>query len=57
MKLVPGGLRRRQFEAFIADATDALFRAGHLMTGDAGAAEDLFRRRSSGLPGGGTECG
>jgi RNA polymerase sigma-70 factor (sigma-E family) len=43
VKLVRGGLRRRQFEAFIADATDALFRAGHLMTGDAGAAEDLVQ--------------
>ena len=43
MKLVRGGLRRRQFDAFIADATDALFRAGHLMTGDAGAAEDLVQ--------------
>jgi RNA polymerase sigma-70 factor (sigma-E family) len=43
VKLVRGGLRRRQFEAFIADATDTLFRAGHLMTGDAGAAEDLVQ--------------
>ena len=43
MKLVRGGLRRRQFEAFIADATDVLFRAGHLMTGDAGSAEDLVQ--------------
>jgi RNA polymerase sigma-70 factor (sigma-E family) len=40
---VRGGLRRRQFEAFIADATDVLFRAAHLMTGDAGAAEDLVQ--------------
>ena len=43
MKLVRGGLRRRQFDAFIADATDGLFRAAHLMTGDAGAAEDLVQ--------------
>jgi len=41
--LVRGGLRRRQFKAFIADATDTLFRAGHLMTGDAGTAEDLVQ--------------
>ena len=43
MTLVRGGLRRRQFKAFIADATDTLFRAGHLMTGDAGTAEDLVQ--------------
>jgi RNA polymerase sigma-70 factor (sigma-E family) len=43
VKLVRGGPRRRQFEAFIADATDGLFRTGHLMTGDAGAAEDLVQ--------------
>jgi RNA polymerase sigma-70 factor (sigma-E family) len=43
MKLVRGELRKREFEAFIADAADALFRTGCLMTGDAGAAEDLVQ--------------
>lgn len=43
MRLVRGELPKSRFEAFIADATDALFRTGFMMTGDGGATEDLVQ--------------
>ena len=48
---------KRKFECFIAEASDALFRSGHLMTGNAADAEDLVqetflrRRRPAHRPG------
>src|SRR5262249_38372701 len=33
----------RQFEVFVAETTDVLFRAAHLMTGNASDAEDLVQ--------------
>jgi RNA polymerase sigma-70 factor (sigma-E family) len=33
----------REFEGFVAEASDALFRTGYLMTGDARDAEDLVQ--------------
>jgi RNA polymerase sigma-70 factor (sigma-E family) len=34
---------KRQFEGFVAEAADALFRTGYLMTGDARDTEDLVQ--------------
>ncbi len=43
MQWVKGGASKRRFEALVAGTTDALFRTGYLMTGDAGDAEDLVQ--------------
>jgi RNA polymerase sigma-70 factor (sigma-E family) len=43
MKLVRDSASDRRFEAFVAEASDTLFRTGFLMTGDAGYAEDLVQ--------------
>jgi RNA polymerase sigma-70 factor (sigma-E family) len=43
MRRVPARRPSARFEAFAADAADTLFRAGCLMTGDAGEAEDLVQ--------------
>ena len=43
MKRVPARRPDARFEAFVVDAADTLFRAGCLMTGDAGEAEDLVQ--------------
>ena len=43
MELVRDAASDRQFEGFVAEASDTLFRTGHLMTGDAGEAEDLVQ--------------
>jgi len=43
MQWVRGGASKRRFEALVAGTTDALFRTGYLMTGDAGDAEDLVQ--------------
>jgi RNA polymerase sigma-70 factor (sigma-E family) len=40
---VRGAAPRRRFEAFVAGSADSLFRTADLMTGDAGAAEDLVQ--------------
>ncbi len=41
--MVRDAAAKRQFECFIAEASDALFRTGHLMTGNAADAEDLVQ--------------
>ncbi len=43
MEWVRDAAAKRQFECFIAEASDALFRTGHLMTGNAADAEDLVQ--------------
>jgi RNA polymerase sigma-70 factor (sigma-E family) len=43
MEWIRDAAANRQFECFIADASDALFRTGHLMTGNAADAEDLVQ--------------
>jgi RNA polymerase sigma-70 factor (sigma-E family) len=43
MQLVRDAASDRQFEGFVAEASDALFRTGYLMTGDARDAEDLVQ--------------
>lgn len=43
MELVRGAASNRQFEGFIAEASDPLFRTGYLMTGDVRDAEDLVQ--------------
>jgi DNA-directed RNA polymerase specialized sigma24 family protein len=43
MQRVPAQRPSARFEAFAADVADTLFRAGCLMTGDAGEAEDLVQ--------------
>src|SRR5262252_8619279 len=43
MERVRATASKRQFEGFVAEATDALFRTGYLMTGDGGDAEDLVQ--------------
>ena len=43
MELVRDTASDRQFEGFVAEASDTLFRTGYLMTGDVGDAEDLVQ--------------
>ena len=43
MELVRDAASDRQFEGFVAEASDTLFRTGYLMTGDAEDAEDLVQ--------------
>jgi RNA polymerase sigma-70 factor (sigma-E family) len=43
MEWMRDGATRRQFDLFVAEATDHLFRTGYLMTGNAGDAEDLVQ--------------
>jgi DNA-directed RNA polymerase specialized sigma24 family protein len=43
MGLVRDAASNRQFEGFVADASDTLFRTGYLMTGDVRDAEDLVQ--------------
>ena len=43
MQLVRDATSDRQFEGFVAEASDTLFRTGYLMTGDARDAEDLVQ--------------
>ena len=43
MEWVRDATSKRQFECFIAEAADGLFRTGHLMTGNATDAEDLVQ--------------
>jgi hypothetical protein len=52
-----GTAAQREFERFAAEASDALFRTGYLMTGDVRDTEDLSRRRSCGSPSGGAGSG
>jgi RNA polymerase sigma-70 factor (sigma-E family) len=43
MEWVRDGASKRQFEGLVTEASDALFRAGYLMTGDVRDAEDLVQ--------------
>jgi len=43
MESIRDAAANRQFERFIAEASDALFRTGHLMTGNAADSEDLVQ--------------
>ena len=43
MEWVRDGASKRQFEGLVAEASDALFRTGYLMTGDIRDAEDLVQ--------------
>jgi RNA polymerase sigma-70 factor (sigma-E family) len=43
MELVRDLASDRQFDGFVAEVSDTLFRTGYLMTGDAGEAEDLVQ--------------
>ena len=43
MELVRDSASDRQFEVFVAETSDTLFRTGFLMTGDGGDAEDLVQ--------------
>jgi DNA-directed RNA polymerase specialized sigma24 family protein len=43
MEWVRDGASKHQFEGLVAEASDALFRTGYLMTGDVRDAEDLVQ--------------